>query len=74
MAESEFGKLTVVSVEDLPDGQCKIVFDVDDAFKRNFKQMYGLKRFSRKKFNEFVIEALKRGIGKDLTTAEDELK
>lgn len=65
MAEGLFGKLTVVSVEELPDGQCKIVFDMDDQFKENFKKLYGLKRMSRKRFNDFVVEALKRGLDKE---------
>lgn len=62
MAESPFGKLTIVSIEDLPDGQCKITFDVDDTFKRNFREVCGLKRFSKKRFNKFVIDALERGV------------
>ena len=75
MAESPFGKLTIVSIEDLPDGQCKITFDVDDTFKRNFREVCGLKRFSKKKFNNFVLQTLKSGVEKDLlTTDEDALK
>lgn len=47
----------------MPNGECRIEFEIDDTFKENFKKMYGLKRMSRKAFSRFVLEALSSALG-----------
>jgi len=52
------GKVKVVDVQDLPDGSAKVTFEADDEFKKGFMQHYGLKRWSSKRFNSFLQEAI----------------
>jgi len=40
------------------DGTCNLVFDVDDEFKEWFKEWQGLKRWSDKRFQKVLHEAL----------------
>ena len=40
------------------DGSADLIIDISDKFKEEFKVLHGLKRFSKKAFNKFVIEAL----------------
>jgi hypothetical protein len=56
------GVLKILSIEDLPDGKCKITFDFDDEFKKSFKEHFGYKRFTVKRFNQFVNDALEGSI------------
>jgi hypothetical protein len=48
----------VLNVVDNADGTCTIEFDVSEEFKKSFKEAHGLKRFSQKKFQQFVLDAL----------------
>ena len=52
------GKINVVDVVDNPDGSAKITFEADKEFKNSFKKYYGLKRWSQKRFDLFLREAL----------------
>jgi hypothetical protein len=59
MSDFKFpGTVKVVDVQDLPDGSAKVTFEADDEFKEGFKKHYGLKRWSNKKFNSFLQEAI----------------
>ena len=52
------GKLKIVEETQNDDGTSNIVFDMDDEFKEWFKRFQGLKRWSDKRFQKFVLEAL----------------
>jgi hypothetical protein len=52
------GTIKVVDVQDLPDGSAKVTFEADDEFKKGFMEHYKLKRWSNKKFNSFLQEAI----------------
>ena len=54
--EKETIKLTDVSQNE--DGSIDLEFDMSDGFKDRFKEFHGLKRWSNKKFNEWVDENL----------------
>tara|TARA_Y100000034_G_scaffold131417_1_gene192094 strand:+ start:2020 stop:2238 length:219 start_codon:yes stop_codon:yes gene_type:complete len=50
--------LNVTSVEDQDDGTSLVMFDVDDEFITWFKEWQGLKRWSQKRFQRVMHEAL----------------
>jgi len=50
--------LNVTSVEDQDDGTALVMFDVDDNFVAWFKDWQGLKRWSQKRFQRVMHEAL----------------
>jgi len=52
------GKISVAKIEDQPDGSAKVFFDADDDFIEWFKEWQGLKRWSPKRFESFMVEAL----------------
>jgi hypothetical protein len=52
------GTVKCVSVEDQPDGSAKVVFEADEKFKHGFKKYYNLKKWSQKRFNKFLEEAI----------------
>lgn len=52
------GNLKVLEVKDLPDGSAEIILDVPDAFKKSFVKAMNWKRWSRKKFNKYVVDSL----------------
>jgi len=56
------GLLKVKEVIDNPDGSATVVFEADDDFKKGFKEYYGLKRWSQKKFDKFMNEAIESSI------------
>ena len=58
--KSEIEKETIrlVDVSQNEDGSVNLEFDMSDGFKDRFKEFYGLKRWSNKKFNEWVDENL----------------
>ena len=53
------GRINVVEVIDLPDGSAKVIFEADEIFKDGFKKYYNLKRWSQKRFDKFLQEAIK---------------
>ena len=59
------GKLSVAKIEEQPDGSAKVIFDVDDDFIEWFKDWQGMKRWSRKRFEAVLIEALENLMRKD---------
>ena len=53
------GRINVVEVIDQPDGSAKVIFEADEIFKDGFKKYYNLKRWSQKRFDKFLQEAIK---------------
>lgn len=60
-----FTSLKVVDVEDQSDGSAKVIFDLPEGFKKEYKQVFGLKKWSDKHFERFVLDALKALIDKN---------
>ena len=52
------GRINVIDVVDQPDGSAKVTFEADKVFKEGFKKNYGLKRWSQKRFDKFLQEAI----------------
>lgn len=62
MSDKVIGSLQIISIEEMPDGKCKIEFDVSDEFRKSFKEVYGYKRFTRQRFDKWVNEALEHAV------------
>ena len=59
MADTEFlTRLKISTIVDNTDGTSTIHFDLDDEFIEWFKEKEGLKRFSHKRFSNFIKEAI----------------
>lgn len=56
------GLLIVKKVIDNPDGSATVVFEADKDFRKGFKEYYSLKRWSQKRFNKFMNEAIESSI------------
>ena len=52
------GELKLVEETQNDDGTWNLIFDVDDEFQEWFKEWQGLKRWSQKRFQKVVHEAL----------------
>ena len=52
--------LKINKITENEDGSAEFDFEVDDEFIAWFKQKEGLKRWSQKRFEKFVFEALRR--------------
>jgi len=71
------GKIKCVDVQEQPDGSAKVIFEADEEFKEWFKSKYNLKRWSEKRFNKFLQEAIEQMAvnlreGKDANEKEKE--
>ena len=51
-------RIEVIEIKDNEDGSAEYIFEVDAEAKASIMKAAGMKRWSRKKFEEFVIEAL----------------
>ncbi len=51
-------KIEVVEIKDNADGSAEYIFEVDEEAKASIMKATGMKRWSKKKFERFVIEAL----------------
>jgi len=56
------GELELVEEIQNDDGSWNLIFDVDDVFKEWFKEWQGLKRWSHKRFQKVLHEALMSAI------------
>jgi len=56
------GMLKVAEVIDNPDGSATVVFEADEDFRKGFKKHFNLKRWSQKKFNTFMNQAIESSI------------
>lgn len=66
LAKSKFfTNLKVIEVKDQSDGSAKVTFDLPEGFKKEYKQAFGLKKWSDKHFERFVLDALKAVIDKN---------
>jgi len=63
-------KLEVTEIVENPDGTATIVFELEDEFREWFKKSFGLKRWSDKRFQKVMLEALQH----QLQTKEPENK
>ncbi len=54
---SEFS-LKVINVIEQPDGSAIVTFDVDKKTREFFKSVYGWKRWSSKKFQQVLLQAI----------------
>ena len=52
------GELKLVEEIQNDDGTWNLIFDVDDEFREWFKELQGLKRWSHKRFQKVLHEAL----------------
>ena len=50
--------IRLVGISENEDGSVNLEFDMSEGFREAFKNFYGLKRWSQKKFNEWVDENL----------------
>ncbi len=51
-------KIEVIEIKDNPDGSAQYIFEVDEEAKASIMKATGMKRWSNKKFQKFVIQAL----------------
>ena len=58
MKSESIARLKISKVTDNKDGTSTLDFDLDEDFVKWFKEREGLKRFSHKRFQRFVKEAL----------------
>lgn len=66
-------KVEVISITDLPDGGAEISFDVDEEYKAHFMKSAGLKRWSNKRFEKFVIGLIEKNL-KDYEDCKEDCK
>tara|TARA_B100002003_G_scaffold217480_1_gene217734 strand:+ start:493 stop:729 length:237 start_codon:yes stop_codon:yes gene_type:complete len=59
--KEDWQKLEVVEIIDNPDGTAELVFELNDEFREWFKKSFGLKRWSDKRFQKVMIEAIMAG-------------
>lgn len=52
------GQITVSDIEDLEDGSCRVIFDYDEKFKKEYKRLFGLKRWSKRHFEQQLEKAI----------------
>ena len=60
--KEDWQRLEITDVIDNPDGTSTLVFELEDEFREWFKKSFGLKRWSDKRFQKVMIEALMAGI------------
>jgi len=53
------GRLKISSIVENNDGTSTLNFDLDDEFIEWFKKREGLKRFSHKRFQKVIAEAIR---------------
>jgi hypothetical protein len=51
-------KIEVIEIKDNPDGSAQYIFEVDEEAKASIMKATGMKRWSNKRFQKFVIQAL----------------
>ncbi len=62
---TDLPKITVLDVQENPDGTLTLKFDLSDEFVQWFKEDQGLKRMSQKRFNTWMISVLEKAVQKD---------
>jgi len=51
-------KLTVIEIKENQDGSGELVLEIDQETKAQIKKITGMKRWSKKKFQQFIERAL----------------
>ena len=59
------GRFDLIEEIQNDDGTWTLVFDVDDEFKEWFKKCLGLKRWSSKRFQKVMHEAIRVAVEQD---------
>ena len=54
--------LKIVEVKDLEDGTSEMILDIPDEFQDWFKKEQGLKRWSNKRFQAWLEEAIEKNL------------
>lgn len=57
--------LKVIDIVDREDGTALVTFDIDEQTKNFIKNLYGWKRWSSKKFQQVLLQALHNYIKED---------
>lgn len=57
MHMSQFN-LKVIDIVDQPDGSALVTFDIDKEAREFIKNLYGWKRWSSKKFQQVLLQAI----------------
>lgn len=52
------GTIKITEIVENPDGTATIHFDIPEDVKRNLKETFKWKRWSQKRFNDFVLKTL----------------
>jgi hypothetical protein len=50
--------LKVIDIVDQPDGSALVTFDIDKEAREFIKNLYGWKRWSSKKFQQVLLQAI----------------
>ena len=56
--------LKVADVQDQQDGTAKVSFDLSKDFRRQYKEVFGLKKWSDKHFENVIAQALYEYVNK----------
>jgi len=56
------GTLKVTEIKENTDGSATVVFEADKDFREGFKKHFNLKRWSQKKFDTFMNQAIESSI------------
>jgi len=59
------GRFDLVEEIQNEDGSWNLIFDVDDEFQEWFKKSQGLKRWSSKRFQKVLLEAIRFAVEQD---------
>ena len=56
------GTLKVAEIKENTDGSATVVFEADKDFQEGFKKYFNLKRWSQKKFDTFMNQAIESSV------------
>lgn len=59
------GHFVCTGVDEQPDGSATVHFEIDDEFKTWFKQLHGLKRWSNRRFEQVMLQAVRSMLFED---------
>ena len=65
------GELKLVEEIQNDDGTWNLIFDIDDEFREWFKELQGLKRWSHKRFQKVLHEALANAVEQEENEVEN---
>lgn len=55
-------KLEVLNIKELSDGNAELLIELDEEYKQSVKKLLNMRRWNNKKFQQFIIDALKNHI------------